>query len=299
MSPTAKNATQIGGALPSFTRILLVTDFSSCSVAAAPFARVLAEEYGAALLVAHVMSSEMAMPAGPDPEDKRGEVADIEMRNFLAQNSLGEVIEEAVIEWGPVWDTIANVIREKAIDLVVLGTHGRSGVGKLVLGSIAQRIFDLAPCPVLTVSPRAQDLWTRDGKPGTVLYPTDFAPHSLKALPYALSLAKIGNAELLLLHVPEASPAGAIRSEVIERLHGQLNALITPETRKWCRYDTLVVVGDPGSVILETAAERNPGVIVIGGHQVSGPLSTLQVPLTTAYRVVAHAPCPVLRVRSS
>jgi nucleotide-binding universal stress UspA family protein len=299
MALSAENQAYTGGALPSFTRILLVTDFSSYSVAAAPFARVLAERYNAALLVAHVISTEMELPTGTEPENQGREEVETEMRNFLAQNSLSEVVEEAVVEWGPVWDTIANVIRDKEIDLVVLGTHGRSGVNKLVVGSIAQRIFGLASCPVLTVSPRAQDLWGREGKLGTVFYATDFSADSLKALPYALSAAKMDDADLLLLHVQEPSHTGAIRPEVIERLHEQLNALLPPEVKKWCRYDTFVVVGEPSSVILEAAAERNPGLIVIGGHPRSGPLSQIEVPLSISYRIVAHAHCPVLRVRST
>jgi len=280
--------------LPFFTRILLVTDFSLYSEMSVPCARLLAEYYGALLFVAHVIRSEGG--AGSEAENRAQDVAKAQLRKFLAESSLGEVPKETIIAQGGVWEAIAALVEEKRIDLIVLGTHGRSGVGKLLLGSVAQRIFNLAPCPVLSVSPRAR--LSAAHRLTRILYATDFSPDALKALPYALSLAKVSQAELLLLHVPDAAQAASIRPEIAQGYHRHLNALIPPEERGWCRSDTLVAAGDPAEAILEAAAQYNPELIVIGAHAVEGPLSAFQVPLSTAYRVVADAPCPVLRIRS-
>lgn len=278
-------------ALPLFTSILLVTDFSSCSEAAAPFARLLTDQYRANLSVAHVIRE----PAGTT--DVARETAEEHMRQFTARHSLGKV--STVVEHGPVGDVLARVMTEKNIDLAIIGTHGRSGVGKLMMGSIAQHIFNVAPCPVLTVSPRARKSWGAAGTLGTIVYGIDFSEEALKALPYALSLSKMSGAELLLVNAVKSTQAEPLNDEILRRNHSRLKQLIPPAARAWCKFDTVVFAGDPADVILKAAVEHNADFIVIGAHRIEpGPLYSVQVPLSTAYQVVAHAHCPVLRVRS-
>ncbi len=286
-------------ALPSFDRILLVTDFSECSNNAVPFARLLDSYYRAKVIVVHVVATEADARGGaksPAEIEEARKTAEAQVQEFIAQNHLSGIVSDTVIAAGPVWEAIAAVVDERRIDLIVLGTRGRTGVGKLLMGSVAQRIFSLAPCPVLSVSPRAQKTWGPDDRLSRLLYATDFSPNSLKALPYALSLAKVSGAELLLLHAP--NPSEAASPEIDQGYHQHLNALIPPEHKSWCRSDTLVSRGDAAHVILDTATKYNVDFIVIGGHAVEGALSPFQVPLTTAYQVVARAHCPVLRVRS-
>jgi len=277
--------------LPSFTRILLVTDFSECSEAAVPFARRMAERYAASVVVAYIITGAGASAEGTArPAQDVVTAAGAEMQSFLGRNTLDEVRVETVIEHGPVAEVLATVIQQKAIDLVVVGTHGRSGVGKLLLGSVAQRIFNVAPCPVLSVSPRARRALGAEQKFAKILYPSDFSENSLKALPYALSLAKRDDSALLLLH----AASEPFRPEVLQEYYRRLNALVPPEARTWCRSDVLVSVGDPAQAIPQAAWEQNADLIAISAHRAAG---TFNVPLTTAYQVVAHAPCPVLRVR--
>ena len=285
--------------LPSFSRILLVTDFSAPSLAAAPFAALIAEYYRAYIVVAHVVPPEQegeGTQTSPEELGKKLAAARAELQKFITATPAGEYVRESIAGQGPVWDVLAAMVEEKNIDLIVLGTHGRSGVGKLLLGSVAQRIFSLAPCPVLSVSPRARRSWGPDHKLSRILYATDFSPESLKALPYALSLAKVSEAELVLLHAPESSEATA--SEIVMGYHQHLSALVPPEDRNWCRSDTLVVAGDPARAIVDAAAKNSADLVVIGAHAYEGSMAHFQVPLSIAYRVVAHAPCPVLRVRS-
>lgn len=274
--------------LPVFTRILLVTDFSQSSQAAVPFAHLLAEHYGAIVFAAHVISE---IGATADTATETVAQAEVEMRSFLAANPFPGVQVESIIERGAVAEVIANLVREKHIDLVAVGTHGRSGVGKLLLGSVAQRIFNVAPCPVLSVSPRAVMPSLAAAEFARILYPTDFSAESLTALPYALSLAKMGNSELILLH----ATGEVLRQEVLQQYQRRLNELIPPQARSWCKSDALVITGNPAEVILKAAAEQNADFVVISAHPAEGSFT---VPLTTSYQVVAHAPCAVLRIRS-
>jgi nucleotide-binding universal stress UspA family protein len=112
--------------LPSFTRILLVTDFSDCSRAAVPFARAMAEYYGAAIFVAHIVpqASSTTAAMGPDEAHIAAAAAEAQMQEFIVANPLGEAPVETIIEHGTIADVLATVIQDKSVDLVVVGTSG-------------------------------------------------------------------------------------------------------------------------------------------------------------------------------
>ncbi len=298
MSDSGERLASESVAIPSFTRILLATDFSSSSVASATFAALLANYYRASLVVAHVISVATQAEGVVQKKPGTGKLREAEarLRDFVANTSLGGCNYETVVGEGQVWEVLAAMIEEKHIDLVVVGTRGRSPVGKLLMGSVAQRIFNLAPCPVLSVSPRAHTMLGSDRGLSRILYATDFSPESLKALPYAISLGEVSHARVVLMHAPATSEA--ISNEIIMGYHQHLSALIPPEHRHRCESDTLVTVGEPSRAILDAASENNADLIILGSHAYEGTLSHFQVPISIAYRVVAQAPCPVLRVRS-
>ena len=258
-------------ALPALRRILMVTDFSLWSALALPTARLLANSFGAALSIAHAS-------AEPEPD------AQARMDRFLDDYAASRV--PSILRQGAVPAVMEQIVREQGVDLVVVGTHGRSGVGKLVMGSVAQRIFNAVPCPVLSISPRGGAV----RHPARILYATDFGERALRALPYALTLCKVHGAELVLLHVPPAGTSVAGYDE-------QLNQLMPQPVRSWCRFDTVVFPGEPADVILEVAKVQNADFIVIGASPTEGPLQSIHVPMSVAYRIVAQASCPVLRVR--
>ncbi len=282
------------GALPRFKRILLATDFSRYSAAAAPFAALLADYYDAEIFPAYVIPAEQPAKGMPSEPEQTEESAEAQMQLFLRAHLHTAAPKRTIIERGRIWDVLAEVIQKKHIDLVVLGTHGRRGLGKLMLGSVAEHIFQMATCPVLSIGPKVRKSWGSEGKLGRILYATDLAGDSLNALPYALSLAQVSRAELMLLHVPAASET----QEHLTALHDRLNSLVPPEAKKWCRCDTLVIPGEPADVILKTAIQQNVDFVVMGGHRVEGALYAVKVPATTAYRVVSRADRAVLRVRS-
>jgi nucleotide-binding universal stress UspA family protein len=292
-STTAK---QLGaGILPRLSRILLVTDFSPQSEVAAPAARLLARVYEGSITAVHVILRDQEL--GPNEAvvgtaEQLTALAERQMVEFLAHTSLLDFGCGSVITGGPFAESLASVIEENQIEVVVLGTQGRSGVGKLLLGSVAQRVFQVAPCPVLTVSMKAQQPRDPDGMLKRILYATDMSEASLEALPYALSLAKASHAELLLVHTPETEDHSRDIGE-------DLSELIPAAARSWCRFEKLLTTGDPAKAIVTLSAESAADLIVIGTERVvEGPLYRVNVPLSTAYRIVAHARCPVLRVRT-
>jgi nucleotide-binding universal stress UspA family protein len=194
-------------------------------------------------------------------------------------------------------------------DLIVMGTHGRSGFERLVLGSVTEKVIHKATCPVLTVPRRVEDavpagpvLFSR------ILCAIDFSDASLDALEYALSLAQDTNALLTLVHVVEVSPApkSEARGDVEARALGayvaaaahsraeQLQQIVPDTVRAHCRVETVVAIGSAHREILRIASERASDIIVIGAHG----LGIAQMLFgSAAHQVVRQARCPVLTIR--
>jgi nucleotide-binding universal stress UspA family protein len=203
-------------------------------------------------------------------------------------------------------DEILKRAADLPADLIVMGTHGRSGFDRLVLGSVAERVLVKAKCPVLTIPRRAADVApTADLIFRNVLCPIDFSPSSLAALQYAAGLARDG-AKLQVLHVAEQVPAwqlipavatGApddpfvVMRQARERVHG----VVPAELRRTGRVDELVTEGDAGDAILKVAADQRVDVIVMGAH--AGRAGLLGFGSTT-HDVLRGAACPVLSVRA-
>src|ERR1017187_202667 len=126
---------------------------------------------------------------------------------LIDSKSFKGVQHKELIEEGEVPEVLSKLVRKYGIDLIVIGTGGRKGLGKLLLGSVAEEVFRNAECPVLTMGPHATR-WETNGNLQHILFATDFGPESLHGLPYALSLAEENRARLTLLHVaPEPGVA--------------------------------------------------------------------------------------------
>ncbi|HPF37900.1 MAG TPA: universal stress protein [Phycisphaerae bacterium] len=143
----------------SLKRILLPTDFSEFSLPALKYARSFAESYGAELHILHVVDEAslywMAMgpnslPIGPCTEELM-EVARKEMSDFIAQNLADAKGVKSEVVMGRPFSEIIRYARESDVELIVLCTHGRSGIQHALLGSVTEKVVRKAPCPVLTV----------------------------------------------------------------------------------------------------------------------------------------------------
>ena len=288
----------------SFKSVLFLTDFSEPSEAALPFAITIARAYGAKVHGFHVL-----LPTPSAYTTPEFTVAAIEAEEESAQSGLQRlesqlagIPHEASVERGEaVWPSVERIIQDAKIDLVVLGTHGRTGARKLLLGSVAEEMFRRLAVPVLTIGPDVRTRAHNDARFRRVLFATDFSPHSLAAWPYAVSLAQENQARLVLLHVvpEEKISEAAVLGEIPKGSPlSRLNALLPKEADLWCRPESVVEYGDAATRILEEARNRGADLIVLGVRDVSGHLgAATHLGRATAHRVVAHAPCPVLTVR--
>jgi nucleotide-binding universal stress UspA family protein len=281
--------------------ILFATDFSTASENAFRYAEVIARRYGSKIFVAHVIGPETYTLAPPETwaatqnvlEDAaRKEMHDLGLR-------LAGFPHQVLLRHGEIWETLASLIEDHHINMMVIGTHGRTGFEKLLLGSVAERIFRQAKCPVLTVGPKATSRVRYELDLRSVLYATDFSPESLAAAPYAISLAEEYQAKLTFLHVIQKapSPLDATQAIVAEKTE-QLQRLVPQEAGLWCHPQYLVRFDAPADRILDVALDQGANLIVLGTRAARGHVgAATHTERATAHKVVAHAKCPVLTVR--
>ncbi len=281
----------------NFQNLLFPTDLSSCSDAALPYARAIAQRYNSTIHVLYV--------AGLEPV--RGEwgvqMGSTEHEIAAARRQLDKLTHSEAfsglqyshtVETGPVWDAVSKLVDGLHIGLIVLATHGRRGLKQLVIGSVAEQIFRRASCPVMTVGPEVRHEGLAEGRLAAIVYATDFSPASLHALDYALSLARMSKAKLLLLHaISSDRVTGKEVDREIERTKRQLSDLIPKDPE--LNWDAIVSAGLAADIILNLARDAHADLIVMGAHR--GASAAAHAPWAVAHQVVCHAPCPVLTVR--
>ena len=211
----------IAGSQVSLKNILYATDFSRYSDAALPFALSIARRYGSKIFAVHVVSLSPFANTSPTQAWQalvaQG-VREAQETMSRAEGRWSHVPHETLLRKGEIWGELSKLIQEKEIDLVVCGTHGRTGVSKILMGSVAEDVYRHAPCPVLTIGPNVVGEPESVGDIHTILYSTDFSPESLAAVPYAVSLAQENQARLYLLHVTETPVSPIVERELAGRL---------------------------------------------------------------------------------
>ena len=292
--PTAQASLRL-----AFKNVLVPTDFTGASLAALAYARRFAADYGARIFVAHAVNPTppIFVPMEPIPIDLDAEWQDAEKKlsRFLSNVALVGTPHQGIVGRGHTWNVIHDAILKNSIDLVVLGSHGKHGLKKLVLGSGAEVIFRQADCPVLTVGP-AVPLSNRDVVSFRhIVFATDFSAGSLRALFYALSLAEEHEANLSLLHVTPMVPLQH-QEHVANTTSQKLRELIPREAEDWCKPAPVVNSEFPAEGILQVAEKHQADLIVMGVHK-SAPRTSAHLPWAIAYEVICHAHCPVLTVR--
>jgi nucleotide-binding universal stress UspA family protein len=289
----------------TLNNILFATDFSIHSNAALPFALAIAHQYGAKIYGAHVMASAGYLLTAPDlwPAHIQQEKQLEDSVKGRLDEQLRGVQHETLVGVGDVWNTLSRLISKHDIDLLVVGTHGRTGAQKLLMGSIAETIFRQAYCPVLSIGPNVSCRPSDEIQFHNILLATDLGEESLASLRYAFSLAEEAQATLTLLHVVEQPAVGIIDLEAVTAcVMSQLKQLVPPDAEAWCRVECLVEFGQqfalPAQRILDIARDKAADLIVLGVHPTSRAMSTVtHLAQTTAQHVVAHATCPVLTIR--
>jgi nucleotide-binding universal stress UspA family protein len=250
---------------------------------------------------------------GPDAEVAAAEVAARDLKELWGK--LGGADESRGVELvlivrrGDVCSELEGLIHNELIDLVVVGTRGRTGVSKVVLGSVAEEIFRKVSCPVLTVGPNSAWDWPQRevGAEKVILFATDFGDAALQALPFAVSIADRSRSRLILLHVDtpllQTDPTpifGQSLDRVEEEIRGASQQRLAELISKNPQVESELRVkhGLPVDAILGEASTSAAGLIVLGLHRKSLLVPSGHLPSTTVYGVVVAAECPVLTVRT-
>jgi nucleotide-binding universal stress UspA family protein len=303
--------------METFERILCPIDFSDGSRGALVMAGALAHWYEARLTVLHVhanwpvadmLPSLRPIEARPLPlDEEERETVLRAVRSFTAQAGLPEGLDLEYLIEDSIEVVSAILARADAADVVVLGTHGRSGFERLLLGSVAERVLRKARCPVVVVPPAAHPQKDTVGMGRRILCGVDFSDASLSALEHAVSLAEESDATLTLIHVieipPELRESARTETEVAQarataEAEGlrRLRALVPASVSEACTVHVEVAEGRAARELVRAAREGHDDLLVMG---VRGRNAVdLAVFGSNTNQVVRTAPCPVLVVHS-
>jgi nucleotide-binding universal stress UspA family protein len=307
MKTTASSKTRSAKAAKQlrFKSLLVPIDFSETSLAALNYAVTLAEEFGAQIRLFHVLESPGIFSKGDAATAHYAEI----MRKRLAQlagDRIGGRVPVAVqVRIGRAHKLICDTAQKLRCDLVVIGTHGFTGLKHLLLGSTAERVIRHAPCSVLVVRKATSRKPTFALKLKKILAPTDFSEPAERALAGAVALARQYQSTLHLLYVVPIHYAtgeydvvdyAVLAAEQRKEGKTRLAALSRKLQAKKIRTDARIAHGRPAVEINETAATLDVDLIVISTHGHTG-WNRMTLGSTTE-EVVRHASCPVLVVKN-
>ena len=280
----------------SLKNILLATDFSPGSEAAVKYALAIARRHASRVHTIHVNSPDSYNLLDPDafaitfngPETNLKNIADV-LHGLLAG-----LPSQTPLRQGAVWEVISDVVERNEIDLLVLASHGRHGIPRLVLGSVAEEVFRNVSCPVLTVGPDVKPCNSREMKIKKVLLATHFEAGSTAPLQAALLCNEFG-AELTVLHVADENKVASNKTS--KGLAQQLTSVVPPDACLRQKPVCVLKYGLPSANILEIAQQMRADLIVLGARHPEPARINSHLPWATAARVIAEAECPVLTVR--
>jgi nucleotide-binding universal stress UspA family protein len=292
-------------------KIISASDFSENSNLAVTYGQLLAKEFSAKLFLCHVLSVPFGYgEALPDPFIHQSRLMDQASEQFSRWMENQSVEWEPVVSVGLAAEEITRIAEEKKVDLAICATHGRSGLKRLLLGSVTERLMRSLSCPVLVVRPKGRDISVSPAdhvRFQRILVGCDFSPDSDLAFQYALGLAQEYLSELHIVHViepplykhmlqstkmEEMEPSReGLRSTLKEKLMG----MIPQDAQNWCKPVTVLLAGQPYDELTKYAVVNEMDLVVLGlrGRSL---METLLMGSTTD-RVIRQAPCPVLSVR--
>jgi universal stress protein A len=278
-----------------FRSILVATDCTPASQVAVRLAARMAKEFHARLSVVHSILPELygVGVCGPVPE-----LALADLQN--ARENLHRYVEhipelrtvkhKEVVFLGSPNEAIQSVAESNGVDLLVLGSHGRHGLAKLTLGSVAEWAIGSLTYPVLVAGPMCD----RNLRPiRSIVLATDLS-QALSPAAYASSLAQDYNARLTVLsvlpHVRPTDDQGQIKSSIPEKLQ----QLVPSDCTEQCTLNFEVETGDVAPAILHSAQINKANLIVLGAKH-RAPLAD-HVPRTKLSAIIRGSHCPVLVV---
>jgi nucleotide-binding universal stress UspA family protein len=290
-------------------RLLVATDFSHFSRKALDYALSLARAHGSKLYLAHVISAVgytlAEGSAAMAQEAATRDMAKLE-KQLTRDGEFDGIPHESLVSCGLAGERIREIAERENIDLLVVGTHGRTGLRKVVMGSIAEDLFRHSACPVMTVGPEVAEHPASAAHFHRILFPTNFSSTSPEILAYAIEFAQAENAQLALLHVlpltAEDRPRRAANTDLLAR-HTQASNLAMQQMKVlFSQIPSLhhapelkIACGPAAEGILGVAGEWAADLIVMSVRR-GGPESS-HLPGGTAHEVVCRATCPVVTFR--
>jgi nucleotide-binding universal stress UspA family protein len=303
---------------PSIRNILVPIDFSKMSIGAIKTARQLARRFHATIHIAHVRRVDYATafsapspPIAPFPLMTYEQDAEKRVLQELTGLACEHGILSAschVVGGGPAFDEICRVAQKIPADLIVMPTHGRTGLKHVFLGSTAERVVRHSPCPVLVVRERRRQ--SKTGPRLTVkriLVPVDFSECSQEGLQYAIGFANQFGAKIVLLHATYLGYIYSSEGTALYDVRGLQNAARENAERQMqkfvraakfgrVKYETAFSDGSPALDICAFAKQHDVDLIVSSTHGLTGFEHVLIGSI--AEKVVRRAPCSVLVVPS-
>ncbi len=290
-------------------RILVATDFSECSRVALDICISASKCMKTKLYILHTIEKFphdyrhlLSSTTHSNMKQKLEEEAMNKIKAMLPEELLGSEDIVPIIRFGKPLSEVIQFAKEKDVDIIAIGTHGRAGVDRIILGSVAERVVRKAHCPVMVVRSRKYIGFKR------IIVPIDFSDCSRIALEYAAATARAHRSKLTILHVYEESfiepyvRAANTEEEAQEIIRGieQVNEGKYDEFLKkidlgGVEYDKLLRKGIPSNEIVETAREQQAQLIVVGTHGRSGIKHMLIG--SDAEEVVRNAPCDIVVVK--
>ena len=279
-----------------FRSILVATDCSPASATAVKLAARLAKEFHARLYVLHAIIPELYAV------NLRGPVPELELMDLRTAHEnlhkyaeriaeLRTVKHKEIVFLGAPGDAIKAAGENNGIDLLVLGSHGRHGLAKLALGSVAEWAIGRLNYPVLVAGPMCE----KSPRPiRSIVLATDLSQQALRSAQYAGSIAQDYNATLTVVNVlsPASTPEEQARAE--QSTNKKLHQLMPRDCGEWCTLKFEVKNGDIAPAILQSAQENKANLIVLAARH-KAPLAD-HVPRTKLSAIIRESRCPVLLV---
>lgn len=303
-----------------FNNVLCPIDFSEISARALAYAATLARRYDAHLEVLHVAPAFEQHDPPPDFDGaggvwpSRDQVLVAIERAIAAAGGPG-LRSRALAQEGRAHEIIGCRARALPADLLVMGTHGRSGFNRLLLGSVTEKVLRQVPCPVLTVPPAAPHTGEAPVTFEKIVCAMDHSPSALKALQYALDLGRQAGGCVTVLYALEYTDPDEMlepspfdpcheslaasrrrRQQLIEHARKRLHAQLAQELTTLCEIKEIVAVDRAYKAILRHADEAKADLIMMGAQGTAG--LELMLYGSNTQHVLRAASCPVLTVRA-
>ena len=281
-----------------FQRSLVPTDFSSGARGALACARSIAVNFQSKIILLHVIPTDVFELASPktslDAVTQARQFAQQQLDRLAGEGESLGIVHETLIAEGSAWSMISETIKSNQIDLVAVGTHGKSDSKKLALGSVAEKIYRMVDCPILTVP--AQMEIPSGGKVELqhLLFATNFKPHNERAAAAAHLFESHQKVRLTVLHVVEDSGKSSSPSQklVEEFMIKRMRKMLPEDCLERCKPDFVVRFGKPAEEILASAEQLKSDLILLGLR--AAPRAAGHLPSPVAYSIVCQSTCPVL-----